>query len=230
MRALTQTDLMALWEEGRALHPLDQAVLAAEAAFPGERAADWPLGRRNRALAALHCTLFGPALSGWTHCRTCDDQLEFRIEARALAEAEAATPEDRVAVGPRRYRLPTSRDLAAVIGEADAAEATRRLLQRCLADGRPGQLGALELEAVGDQMAKADPLAEIRLTFQCPSCGGAYDETLDLASFLWAEMEGHVRGLLAEVDALARAYGWSEPQILAISPARRRVYLEMVGV
>jgi len=181
---------------------------------PPIRASGPPIGRS------------GDATARW---RNCNEQLEFRIEARALAEARTAGPEDRVAVGARRYRLPTSRDLAAVIGETDAAEAARRLLERCLADGRPGRPAARQLEAVGDQMAKADPLAEIQLTFECPSCGSAYDESLDLASFLWAEMEGHVRGLLAEVDALARAYGWSEPQILALSPARRRIYLDMVG-
>jgi hypothetical protein len=30
-----------------------------------------------------------------------------------------------------------------------------------------------------------------------------------------------------EVDALARAYGWREADILALSPARRAAYLEL---
>ena len=220
--------MLALWEDGRALHPLDQGVLAAEMAYPDSRAADWPLGRRNRALAEMHCALFGPALSGWTHCRTCDVQLEFRVEGQALVAAPAANADDRIAAGGASFRLPTSRDLAAVIGEPDPAAAARLLLDRCLADGTPAVSDA-DIEAAGEAMAEADPLAEIRLTFECPSCGSVYEDSLDLASFLWAELEGHVRGLLAEVGALARAYGWSETEILSISPARRRIYLELAG-
>ena len=228
MRSLSQADLLALWEEGRWLHPLDQGVVALEAVFPGERVADWPLGRRNRALAGLRCAMFGPALRGWTTCRSCPQQLEFSVDGRALADAPAPA-EDEVVVGERSYRLPTSRDLAAVADEADAAKATRQLLARCLTGDAAPAWSDREIDAVGERLAEADPMAEILLRFDCPDCGAAYDEMLDLPSFLWAELEGRARGVLAGVDQLARAYGWSEAQILALSPARRQVYLEMVG-
>src|ERR1700757_3024931 len=54
MRALTQADLLALWESGKALHPLDWALLAVNTISPEtqlDNVADWPIGRRNRALA-----------------------------------------------------------------------------------------------------------------------------------------------------------------------------------
>ena len=41
-------------------------------------------------------------------------------------------------------------------------------------------------------------------------------------------MEGRAKRLLMDVHLLARAYGWSEAEVLALSPARRRFYLEMV--
>jgi hypothetical protein len=34
---------------------------------------------------------------------------------------------------------------------------------------------------------------------------------------------------LLDVDALARAYGWSEPQVLALSATRRAAYLQLIG-
>jgi hypothetical protein len=34
--------------------------------------------------------------------------------------------------------------------------------------------------------------------------------------------------VLREVHILASAYGWREDDILAMSPARRRIYLEML--
>jgi hypothetical protein len=42
-------------------------------------------------------------------------------------------------------------------------------------------------------------------------------------------METYARRLLYDVHALASAYGWSEDEVLAVSPARRRCYLEMAG-
>jgi len=78
-------------------------------------------------------------------------------------------------------------------------------------------------------MAAADPLAEIRLTFDCPVCGDAFEDDLDLPTFLWAEMAARAKRLLSEVHLLASAYGWSEAEILGLSPVRREFYLGMVG-
>ena len=232
MRTLTQADFLALWETGRSMHPLDQGVLAVQAAFPEvkESVADWPIGRRNRALAELRCAAIGAALRGWTACRQCGEKLEFELDGRALAKGmdEQAT---RVEVGGEMYRLPTSRDLAGVAGERDGAVATRRLLRKCLAsDGaEKSDWSEEEIDEVGERMAAADPLAEIRLSFDCPVCGDAFEDDLDLPTFLWAEMAARAKRLLSEVHLLASAYGWSEVEILRLSPVRREFYLGMVG-
>ena len=71
MRALSSADFLDLWERGSRLHPVDQGLLALSAALPGhtcDTLADWPLGRRNQALAELRCSCFGPALQGWVAC------------------------------------------------------------------------------------------------------------------------------------------------------------------
>lgn len=231
MRALTQVDFLVLWESGRTLHPIDQGLLAVQTAFPGSRTegvADWPLGRRNCALAELHCACFGPALSGWTTCRACGEKLEFKVDGRALVETGAAAAVERVAVGERVLRLPTSRDLARIAGEGDAGDAARSLLGLCVVEGDAAEWSDEEMEAAGEELAAADPLAEIRLDFHCPVCGEAFEENLDLAVFLWSELEGRAKRLLLDVHTLARAYGWSEAEVLALSPVRRRFYLEMV--
>jgi len=46
--------------------------------------------------------------------------------------------------------------------------------------------------------------------------------------FFWAELAAEAKRLLREVDALARAYGWREADILALSSQRRHAYLELV--
>jgi hypothetical protein len=232
MRTLTQADFLALWETGRTLHPLDQGVLAVQAAFPevAESIADWPIGRRNRALAELRCATFGSRLRGWTACRRCGEKLEFELDGRALATGDD-TEAKRVEVGGETYRLPTSRDLAAVVGERDVVAAARRLLSECHANGGAGksEWSEEEIDEVGERMAMADPLAEIRLSFDCPVCRETFEDSLDLPTFLWAELAARAKRLLTEVHLLASAYGWSEAEILRLSAARREFYLGMVG-
>jgi len=43
-----------------------------------------------------------------------------------------------------------------------------------------------------------------------------------------AEARDWAQRILADVNVLARAYGWSEREILSLSPTRRRHYLELV--
>jgi len=238
MRALTHADFLSLWEKGRGLHPLDQGLLAIHAAFPEARetVADWPLGQRNRALAELHCSYFGHALEGWTSCPQCGEKLEFNMDGRALAEQPQSQHAEPIVIHGQSFRLPTSRDLARAALErgaaADPDAAAVRLLRACRVDGGDdaGQTWSEEeLEEAGEKMAAADPLAEIVLNFQCPVCEAACHESLDLPTFLWAELEALARRLVMDVHALASAYGWSEREILALSDTRRRLYLEMVS-
>jgi hypothetical protein len=82
-----------------------------------------------------------------------------------------------------------------------------------------------EVEAAMDQ---ADPLTDIALAFECDVCGHRGTAPLDIGAFLWEEIETRARGLLDEVHLLARAYGWRESDVLALSEARRAAYLERV--
>lgn len=241
MRALNQADCLALWESGQELHPIDQGLLAVQAAFPetrGESVADWPLGRRNRALAQLYCATFGSKLSGWTSCRRCGEKLEFAADGRAMAQSALDECETVVSVVGRSFRLPTSRDLACIAIQAKTGDAAPQLLNLCLVSREAGNdledAGAAmewseeELEAIGNRLAQADPLAEILLDFKCPVCQESFEEALDLASFFWSELEGRARRLLFDVHSLASAYGWSEAEILALSQPRRNFYLRQV--
>ncbi|MER8157839.1 hypothetical protein [Streptomyces sp. NPDC094472] len=120
-----------------------------------------------------------------------------------------------------------------------AARARRALLARCLVSvhraGLPvpaDRLPVAELpEPVQRKLAeaaeRADPAADVTLNVACPECGETTRAELDIASYLWAELDHWARDLLLDVHLLATAYGWSEPQILALSPLRRRYYLEL---
>lgn len=242
MHALSNADFLSLWERGRELHALDRGLLAIHVAFPdtsGESVADWPLGRRNRALVELRNACFGFELQAWSSCPQCGEKVELNMDSGAMMrqpERELALePVATIAVNGETFRLPSSRDLARVAaemtGEQDPSAAAICLLKACRLDGKEGSgqsWSEEEVDKIGERMAAADPLAEILLTFQCPVCLNSSNEVLDLPTFLWAEIEAEVRRLVLEIHILASAYGWTEQEILSLSDARRRLYLEMV--
>jgi hypothetical protein len=49
-----------------------------------------------------------------------------------------------------------------------------------------------------------------------------------VVNFLWSEIDGFCRRSLHQVHRLALAYGWTEAQILSLSPTRRGYYLGLV--
>lgn len=229
MRALSQLETLAIWENGRGLHALDQGVLAVAAAFAEapDAVADWPLGRRNRALAEVHASLFGPRLRGWSRCPRCKIQLEFQLDLHTLLRTAENAGDDWVTVGEHRLRLPSSRDLASTA--LNPGDPVRTLIGRCSADASYLDFTEQEIEEIEERLSAADPLAEILLHFDCPGCATSFDEALELASFLWAEFESGAKRALHDVHVLARAYGWSEAEVLSLTPARRQLYVEMIG-
>jgi hypothetical protein len=229
MRALSSADFLDMWERGAGLHPVDRSLVVLHSALPEtyEDLADWPLGRRNQALAELRCACFGPQLEGWTACPRCGEKLEFQMDAGALA-ATGSRVDGPITVNGQSFRLPTSRDLARAARETDPHLGAVRLMEACrLGDGEAPAWPDQEIDKVGEQMALADPMAEIRLTLNCAACSNQWDETLDIASFLWTEIASRAKRLLREVHTIASAYGWTEREILSLSQARRSFYLEM---
>jgi hypothetical protein len=123
----------------------------------------------------------------------------------------------------RAWRPPDSRDLAIAAAAASAEEAERVLLERCAG----GPLDAGARAAFARAIAEDDPLAEVLIDLACPECGEAFVADLEVAGFVWAAVRAHAQRVLGEIDVLARAYGWTEPDILALSEPRRRTYLRL---
>jgi hypothetical protein len=88
----------------------------------------------------------------------------------------------------------------------------------------PAQVAA----AIADCMGQADPQTDVQLDLTCPACGHDWRAPFDIVSYLWSEINAWAGRLLGEVHTLAFTYGWDEADILAMSSARRRRYLEMI--
>jgi hypothetical protein len=242
MRDLSDRDLIRIWELGVDRSPADRAleILAAVEPESGrESLAGLAVGRRNWRLLQLRDRLFGRRLPGFAHCPRCREPLELDLDTATLHGGEAPD-EGPYACGWEDVRLtvrpPDSLDLAAAARAPDAAAARRILFERCVLQAERGGavLGAERLPADAVTVVAAcleahDPLTDIELDLECPACGHGWSLGLDIAAFLWREIAARARRLMQEVDRLARAYGWSEAQILDLHPQRRRFYLELVG-
>jgi hypothetical protein len=242
MAPLSAQDILRIWEAGVALEPVGRALAILAAASPGtprEALAALPVGRRDARLLEIREVTFGPTLDGVSSCPRCAGRVEFTLEvadlhARIGPVAEAAEGEVHLEDWSLRYRLPTSGDLAAAAGYGDPGAARRVLAGRCILEARRGgaPVEALDVppEAISRMavaMAEQDPSAEVLLDFICPACGHAGQTLFDIGDYLWEEIRAQALRLLHEVHTLARAYGWREADILSLSAARRRAYLEM---
>jgi hypothetical protein len=195
------------------------------------------LGDRERRLLAMRAAAFGPKLAGRVACEACDEPLELELQVDDLLALRGPQTEG-IALEHEGYalclRLPDGANLRAVAeGPGDTAAA--RLLASCVIgaerDGvpvAPAELPPSVVEAAGEALAQADPLADLRLGLTCVVCGHAWQSPFDAASFLWTELDAWSGRILGEVHALASAYGWTERDILSLSPNRRARYLEMV--
>jgi hypothetical protein len=243
MRGLTSGQVLEVWERGQG-HGLAVRALALLAAASPE--ASWeelgalPLGERDRQLLELREETLGSRIEGAVRCPACGEALDVTLDARELRSgARTGTPPElelsRDAL-ELRFRLPNSLDLLAAERCAAVGEARRLLAGRCVLEARRGGepvpadgLSEEDVQALAATLAEADPGAELLLELRCPACERGWWELFDVASFFWAELDVQARRLLREVHALARAYGWREADVLALSPQRRRLYLEMVG-
>jgi hypothetical protein len=198
-----------------------------------------PIGRRDASLLDMRELLFGPDITGVACCPRCSEYLEstFRVD-------DIRRHGDNPAVGTRTidveeyhvaFRLPTTSDLLALTRADGAASPRRVLLDRCLievrtAEGEGAATNTLPepvVAAIAAQMSVVDPQADIELDLACPACSCAWRVIFDIAGFLSKEIHVWAQRTLRDVHALARAYGWREADILALSPTRREIYLEL---
>jgi hypothetical protein len=239
MQRLSTEKILAVWEAGRPQHALDRALTILAAASPGtsrDDLADLSIGQRDALLLQLRAIVLGPHAEGFAECPRCAERLEFPLETEALEGRAPSRPAD---VSTRheietngttiRFRLPTSRDLAQVVSAPDSSDGLRRLVESCVFSPNASDLPDETIEAISRAMLEADPQAEITLHLSCPACGHEWDFLFDITDFFWKEISAQAQRLLREIDALARAYGWTEREILSLPAQRRQTYLELVA-
>jgi len=225
--AVAAASLLDAWEQGARQHPLHRALTLLRVAEPQaslEALAELPIGERDRRLFALRARLFGPQLEAVAACPRCGEKLDIACDGRAVFAGDGAQHAE-VEVAGRRLslRAPSTVDLLDV-AELPPAERPAALLARCAGEAVDDRLR----EAVEARLAELDPLGEVSFALGCAACGHEWAEVFDIAGFLWTEVGDRAQRLLREIHTLARAYGWREADILALTPQRRAAYLTLV--
>ncbi len=165
-------------------------------------------------------------------CPGCGAEAEFGVDSAELAaNLTSAAPGERQQFDWRGLtitaRAPTVDDLRAAAKAGHPRDIARALLALCiegtdLADWDDDAVGEL-----GDRLESLDPGATLQFDLTCPDCAHVWPALVDVADAVWREVRGFAERLLLEVDALARVYGWTEQQVLALSPTRRAAYLQL---
>jgi hypothetical protein len=250
LQALPPARLLDVWEAGEGQPLAWRALSLLAAAYPAvdrEGLLAWSVGRRDLYVLALRAACFGRDVESVADCPVCGERLEIAFDVAdivAPVTEQIPAPEDPIMDGgaPQvtadwngralRFRLPNAGDLVALSHCRDLDEGRRLLLHRCSLDANGAEVDGLPepvVEALAQRMADADPQADVRLALTCPLCDHAWMATFDITAHLWAEVDAWARRTLLEVHTLARAYGWCEAEILALSPQRRQRYLELIA-
>jgi len=241
MVPLAAKELLDVWERGLMKGPPERALTLLVSACPDssrEALAGLNVGHRDAALLKLREWAFGREMTCNAVCEKCGQVLEMALDTSRLRHpsSDAMAPAEFLVVQGScelRMRLPNTADLLACSG-TDPAAISRLIFGRCLlsasVDGTEASADRLPeeiMQAAIEQMAKADPQANLEIDISCGACGHQWRELFDIVSFFWMEIDAWARRMLREIHVLASAYGWSETEILNLSPLRRHWYLEM---
>ncbi len=169
--------------------------------------------------------------------------IDFRTDDIPVKEAAADGPLYTVDLAARRvvFRLPNGADQEALapILAVDAPHAATLLLQRCIqqlgASEEPptaadiAQLSAAEQSAIEEAMAAVAPQVVLMMEGDCPECGQPFALPFDLAGHLLWELRTTADQIYREIHYLAYHYHWSERELLAMSKAKRRKYIQVLA-
>ncbi|MEO5558126.1 MAG: hypothetical protein ABIO49_00450 [Dokdonella sp.] len=238
MRTPDASGLLDMWERGLDLASPQRSLALLALAHPNaprDELTALSLGQCDALLLCLRERLFGARLDFVASCPACASVVESTLDVAGL-QLDLPSPSLQTLRMDERsitFRVPTLGDLISLPG--NPVEARRVLVSRCLASAAPDSdaaqttnvLSAQAIDAISTAMRAADPTAMADLALACPACGEHWQVGLDIATFLWREIDSWARRTLRDVHALARAYAWSERDVLALSPTRRQMYLEL---
>jgi hypothetical protein len=192
-------------------------------------------GDRERLMLSVSVRLLGADIDLVTPCPSCRNLIEVPVRFADLIAARPEQVADRIELEASEgiwmagCRPPTGLDLewAARAGASGGrALLVGSLIELIDAEGNDVAAHALPRECEGrlaEALAQLDPAAECGVEIACPSCAEPIAAMIDGFTILRTALGG--ARLYDEVYRMARAYHWSEAEILSLPLRRRQHYL-----
>ncbi|MEX6688174.1 hypothetical protein QTN47_11745 [Danxiaibacter flavus] len=240
MRSLTAPELLQVWENGLQHSQTDRslALLQYASSKDDTNPATLSIGQRDARLLQLRKWMFGSKLLNTAVCPSCGEKVEWENDVNDfMLQHSHATSDFQIKVDDfeLRFRLPVSADIKQVQKGCTDEENELILLRQCLLeikrDNEPclvEDLPRYVLDALEERISKEDAQADITVLLTCPACAHEWLSHFDIQSYLWTEINAWAKNMVQEVYVLARHFGWSEHDILNMSPQRRQLYLQMI--
>lgn len=252
MRNINAIDLLNVWEQGVSQLPLQRALILLVIANPEtkpDELAKLSIGQRDVQLLQLREHLFGVHLVNSAICPACSERIEWENKTTDIRivttpkSIENSVKANNFTLHLKPYHihfhLPNSLDIAATLnglGDTNDKDSIQTsLLRHCIVKAKNGnktceidQLPKQVIKAVSKRIEALDSQAEVLINLNCPACSHQWKVLFDISSFLWSELNDWAERTLRMIHTLARGYGWTEQEILKLSPIRRQLYLGML--
>lgn len=244
MRPLTSAELLSVWEQSvnQSLIQKSLALLRqASSGLDSEDVSSLPIGERDFRLLKLRSWMFGSVFRNMADCPKCSERVEWETQLDELQLSAGKNEEC-----PKQFdlelneykisfRLPDSNDILRAIDKNRDDPDPNFVLSSCILKatfkGRKINTDKLPEKIVNELSRKIeefDPAADIQMSLSCPNCQHSWLVNFDILSYFWAEIDSWSRRMFQDIYTLARAFGWSENDILTMNPYRRNIYVEML--
>ena len=245
MRPLSAAELLQVYDEATGMSVIEKTWLLLGRACEIEdwkRLGNLSIGNRDAKLLQLREWMFGNKLKNMIRCPACSEMVEWECSTedfhlQPVKQDEFVETFSLLQDGFNiHFRLPDSYDVLKFSAEENQLSHINQLLTECIIDitdannekYAPDVLPAIAWQTLEESMSKQDPQADINMQIACPHCRHQWNAVFDIMSFLWAEINNWAKHIMQEVALLARAFSWSEKDILAMPSQRRRSYIEMI--
>jgi len=227
---LNAETLIELAERATQLSAGQWSLAFLQAAFPQavrDDLLDLPVGTRDRLIMAVRARLVAAPLRAEPKCADCGGRFELTLMPEDLGLGSDAGPTD---PGARAVRIEGQEvmlrpvrlsDLLAVENMSDISQAVRLLAERAC----DGDLSGIPLKALETTLEELDPAADIWIKTHCPECGAAHNLSFDPVHYTAQELRQYAQQILRDVVDIARAFHWSEHDILTLPDSRRAYYV-----
>lgn len=245
MRPLTSAELLSIWERGLTQSQAEKTLhllAAASSVTDLGPIVSLSIGERDARLLQLREWMFGTRFLNMAHCPACSELVEWESELNDIRiqpfseENDVKTFHFEMEGFQICFRLPNSQDMSLISTKELYRSNPEQLLYDCIINVKSSgndctarDLPSHVIRAIDQRMGEEDPQADIRMLLNCPECSHNWEAQFNISVYLWEEINQWAVHMLQEITLLAKAFGWSEHDILHMSTRRRQLYLELVS-